>query len=114
MLNFIQEGEVVTITNTTSDDILSGDFVVVNYLFGVACGDILAGEDGEIQTEGVFDLPKDASVFAVGDRVEWEPTGGTVTDAAGGSISIGVAVAAAATGVATVRVKLCSTNIAGT
>lgn len=114
MTNYVQDGEVLTITNTTSDDILSGDFVVVGSLFGVACGDILAGEEGEIQTEGVFELPKDASVFAVGDPVEWEPSGGTVTDAAGGSISIGVATQAAATGAATVRVKLCSTNIAGT
>jgi predicted RecA/RadA family phage recombinase len=113
MLNYIQEGEVLTITNTTSDDILSGDFVVVGYLFGVACGDILAGEDGEIQTEGVFDLPKDASVFAVGDRVEWEPTGGTVTASGSGSIMIGVCVQAAATGAATVRVKLCSSGITG-
>lgn len=113
MINYVQPGKILTITNTTSEDINSGDFVVIGYLFGVACADILAGADGEIETEEVFDLPKDASVFAVGDRVEWEPSGGTVTASGGGSIMIGVAVAAAATGVATVRVKLGSTGIAG-
>jgi predicted RecA/RadA family phage recombinase len=113
MQNHVQPGVVLTITNTTSEDIASGDFVVIGYLFGVACGDIPAGEDGEIQTEEVFDLPKDATVFAVGDRVEWDASAGKMTASGSGSILIGIATKIALTGATTVRVKLGSFGIAG-
>ena len=60
----------------------------------------------EGQVEGVFDLAKDASVFAQGDLVYWDDTNKVATSAVGTNLLIGNAEKAQFTGDATVRVKL--------
>ena len=61
MRNYVQEGETVTVAAPTGG-VKSGDGVLVGALFGVACFDALQTAEVEIQTEGVFDLPKPNSV----------------------------------------------------
>lgn len=78
-----------------------------------------------LDTEGVYDVPKDSSTFTAGDAVYWNASGNPVTGTAGtGAASstpsaylMGVVVLDAATGDSYVRVKLTAakrtTTIAG-
>ncbi len=60
----------------------------------------------EAMTEGVFDLAKNAAVFAQGDLVYWDDTAKLATGTVGANLLIGMAEQAQLTGDATVRVKL--------
>ncbi len=109
MKNFVQEGR--TVTATAAADISGGAGMLTGSLFGVACHDALNGAEVEIQVDGVFDMDKDTSagsaVTAFGN-VYWDDTAKKVTGdaAAGANTLIGVAMAAAADGDATARVRL--------
>ena len=72
MKNFVQEGDVVTVTAPYA--VTSGGGVLVGAnLFGVATSDIGNGAAGEIAVEGVFDLVKTfALVITIGDRLFWD------------------------------------------
>ncbi len=102
MKNFIQNGEVYN--HVAAADISSGDVVVMGTVVGVAVTDIASDETGSVQAYGVFELPKVASALAQGAKVYW--TGTNVTATASGNTEMGVAFAAAASGDATVQVKL--------
>lgn len=106
MKNFVQPGNVVTIT--AGGTIASGAPVLVNELFGVATGAATSGQQVELVTQGVFDLPKAATVTpAVGEEAFYNNSNGTVTNAsATGLFKIGVFTAAALAGAATCRVRL--------
>ena len=106
MRNFVQAGKTVTVT-APAGGILSGDGVLVGYLFGVAATSASAGQDTEIATEGVFNLPLAAtSSLSVGDRAYWDPAAKAVTATAGTLRRIGVAVAATGTGSPSARIRL--------
>ncbi len=109
MKNFVQPGDVVPITAPAL--LASGDPVLVGSLFGVATTDIANGAEGEVQVEGVFDLPKTTgggTAFAEGDVARFDVSAGAFdpTAAASGDADVGLVVKAAADGDATVRVKL--------
>lgn len=106
MKNFIQPGEVVTVTVAAA--ITSGTGLMTGNLFGVACYSGASGDDVEFKTCGVFDLAKDSSSYAVGDAVYWDDENSKASAAgfSAGMTRIGVAIKAAATGDATVRVRL--------
>jgi hypothetical protein len=100
--------------------------VVLGTIPLVASLDIAAATLGALNTEGVFDVAKTTDTFTAGDAVYWkttaDPVGGTAgtgaaQSSATGSNLMGVAVADAATGATTVRVKLTAakrtTTIAG-
>lgn len=101
MKNFVQPGDSITLPAPA--DVTSGGIVIAGALVGVAAADALTGEGVVIATRGVFDLPKGAEVFAVGDEVE--EAAGTVTALDTGT-RVGVVVAAAASGDATARVLI--------
>ena len=102
---FIQDGNIITITATAN--IASGDGVLVGSIFGVATTDVLAGDEVEIATNGVYELPKlSTAVIAQGDRVAWNNSTGKVVVPATGMFPIGVATKAAANGTATLSVRL--------
>ncbi len=105
MKNFIQSGKTITLTAPYT--VTSGAGALVGNLFGVAVDDVTNGASGEFMTEGVFDLAKDASVFAAGSRVYWDNTNKQVTITAAGNKLIGRAIQAALTGASTGRVLLC-------
>lgn len=101
--NFIQEGRVVTVT--AGGTISAGDGVQQGQLFGVAQNDATSGQDVEIDTMGVYTLPKtSAQAWTVGALVYWD--GSECTTSGSGELLIGVAMAVAANPSATGRVRL--------
>ena len=104
MTNFVQDGE--TITLTAPYDVLSGAGLLVGSIFGVAAFDALSGAPVEACVEGVFNLAKDASAAAAGALIYWDDAVKKATTTVGTNKLIGTALLAAATGDATVRVRL--------
>src|SRR5438105_9745712 len=62
---------------TPGSPIFTGDVVLLGPMALVARHDIdlLTTTRGTLATEGIFEVPKDTSVFAAGDPVYWFPTG---------------------------------------
>lgn len=96
------------ITDTApTGGVTSGQGMLVGNLFGVAATTVAEGENVEIATVGVYELPKLASaVIAAGARVAWDGTAKQVLLPGTGMVPIGVATIAAGNGVAAVRVRL--------
>jgi predicted RecA/RadA family phage recombinase len=106
MKNFIQRGDMITIT-APNGGVSPGQGVLVGNLFGVAAKTAVEGESVEIATVGVYELPKLASaVVAASARVAWDDTAKEVVLPATGMIPIGIAVLAAGNGATTVRIRL--------
>jgi predicted RecA/RadA family phage recombinase len=105
MKTFIQNGNIITVT--AAANIASGDGVLIGSIFGVAATEAVAGDEVEIGTVGIYELPKlSTAVIAQGDRVAWNNSTGKVVVSATGMYPIGVATEAAGNGVATVKVRL--------
>lgn len=104
MTNFVQDGDILTLVAPYA--VASGAGAKIGFIFGVATAAIANGASGEFAVCGVFDLAKDSSTFAAGDKVFWDDTNKCVTSTAAGNMRIGRATAAAATGKATVNVLL--------
>jgi predicted RecA/RadA family phage recombinase len=104
MTNFVKSGDNLTLA--APYDVLSGGGFKVGNVFGVAANDTLSGNNVECEVEGVYDLAKDASVFAQGDLACWDDSVKKVTSTVGSNLLIGAVEVAAATGVAVVRVNL--------
>ena len=104
MTNFVKSGDHLTLV--APYDVLSGGGFKVGNVFGVAANTTLSGADVECCVEGVYDLAKDASVFAQGDLAYWDDMAKKVTSTVGANLLIGVVEVAALTGATTVRVNL--------
>jgi predicted RecA/RadA family phage recombinase len=106
MKNYVQDGDLLTLTPTAA--VASG----IGYLhgiglFGVAVNDVAANVAGEFITEGVVDIAKTSALaIAVGDRLYWDPVGKVVNKTAAAQQCVGIAVVAAANPSATVSMKL--------
>jgi predicted RecA/RadA family phage recombinase len=106
MKNFIQRGDMITVT-APMGGVTSGQGVLVGNLFGVAATTVAEGESVEIATVGVYELPKLVSaVIAAGDKVSWDDTAKQVNLPGSGRYRIGIAIEAAGNGVESVRVRL--------
>jgi predicted RecA/RadA family phage recombinase len=80
---------------------------LIGSLFGVAAFDAAETENVEIQTVGVMVLPKlPTDAVAVGDLLHWDATNNRLTKTATSNKLIGVAVAEAGNGAATVVIRL--------
>ncbi len=101
MRNYVQPGDVVTVTAPA--DVKSGDGVLVGSLFGVAAYDALAGAEVELALVGVFDLPAAGPIDA-GAAVYWTESPAGV--AASGATLIGAALLAVGELGTTARVRL--------
>ena len=112
--NYIQPGRVLTVPAPTGGAV-SGAPVLIGSLFGVAQHDAAQGQDLEILTEEVVELPK-ATPLAIdlGDRLFWNAGDGVLDKTATAQLCVGVAVLPAASADATVRVKLGAVTPAGT
>ena len=112
--NYIQPGRVLTVPAPTGGA-LSGAPVLIGTLFGVAQHDAAQGQDLEILTEEVVELPK-ATPLAIdlGDRLFWNAGDGVLDKTATAQLCVGVAVLPAASADGTVRVKLGAVTPAGT
>ncbi|QQN35688.1 DUF2190 family protein [Rahnella aceris] len=103
--NFVQEGQTISITNTGSSVIESGDPVVVVSLVAVSLVDIAPNETGEGMAEGVFLLPKvSADVIPAGTKVYI--AAGKIQLASASAVAAGIAWEDAAAGSAVVKVKI--------
>jgi predicted RecA/RadA family phage recombinase len=115
MKNYIQSGNTVTVAAPLGG-VASGALVVVGSLIGVAGSDAAAGADVEIETAGVFDLPKVVTDdVAAGNLLYYASATSNLTKTAGTGSKplVGVAVKAAGNGVVTVRCKLGVHGIVG-
>lgn len=110
---YLQPGELIDYTPGSAVD--AGDVVVLGTLVCVAPRDIAAGALGQLATTGVHRLPKVTGAISAGALVYWaaagNPVGGTAgsgaaTTTATSNTLAGKAVAAAASGDATVDVLL--------
>lgn len=105
MKNFIQPGDVMTVT--APYNVSSGDGVLVGSLFGIAAFSALSGADVEINTEGVYDLAKtSAQAWTAGALIYWDNNGRVATTVSTGNKLIGVAAKAADNPSATGAVRL--------
>lgn len=99
MKNYVQKGEAITVIAAAA--VVAGAGVLVgDGLFGVAVNSAGIGDEVTLVTEGVFELPADATV-AAGDVVEWN-TGELLPIDTG--VRIGVALTASAGGLAQVKI----------
>lgn len=103
--NFVQPGNTITVTAAA---VAAGGAVVkVGNIIGVAAGDAAIGDALDIETTGVWELPKvSALAIDVGDVVYWDAATGLVNKTSSGNTKLGVAVKAAANPSGTVRVRL--------
>lgn len=104
MATYVHDG--MTIDHTPSGAVAAGDVVVVGSIVGVAPRAIAANALGAIQIEGVFDIAKDGNEITAGAAVYYDESESEIVTTASGNVFCGHAIAAAAAGAATVRVKL--------
>jgi predicted RecA/RadA family phage recombinase len=113
MRNFVHRGDTLTVTAPYA--VSAGGGMLVGNIFGIAANDQKVGDSTELAVVGVFDLAKDTSTFADGDKVYWDDTNKVATSTSVGTREIGLADLANANGVnaaggasgdATVRVRL--------
>lgn len=106
MKNFVQTGDVVTVTAPA--DVVSGDLVAVGGLVGVATTDAASGSPVEIKTSGVFELAKTSAQAwsTVGLSIYRDGSTGVATTTASTNALIGVNLAVAANPSASGTVRL--------
>jgi len=103
--NYIQPGDTLTIPAPAT--VASGGVVIAGDIAGIAAGDAASGAPVDVVTRGVFALPKvGTAAFSLGAKVYWNSTSGLATATSSGNTLLGTAIAAAGSGVATVKVKL--------
>lgn len=106
MKNFKQHGDMITIIAESA--IVSGDLVRSGSLLGVAATSGAIGEEVELKTTGVFDLPKtSAQAWTVGQPIYAIAASNLLTNVPGtGNYLVGVATQVAANPSPTGSVRL--------
>jgi predicted RecA/RadA family phage recombinase len=104
MKNYVQKGQNLTLT--APRPLNSGDGFLVGAIFAVASASASQGAPVVGVTEEVFSLPKAAGAITQGQRVYWDNTAFNLTTTATNNTLVGAAVQNAASGDATVAVKL--------
>jgi predicted RecA/RadA family phage recombinase len=95
MRNFVQPGKVITAVAPTGG-VVSGGFVKIGAIFGIATTTAAEGTPFELQTGEVHELPKtSAEAWAFGDVI-YATSANIMTTTASGNTKVGVAVAVAA------------------
>ena len=103
--NYVQPGHTLTIPAPAA--VQSGQVVIAGAIVGVAQIDADMGADVDVDTVGVWDIPKvSALAVGLGDVIYWDATAGLANKTASGTAKLGVAVAVAANPSGTVRVRL--------
>ncbi len=117
MKNYVQPGKVIDFVAGAT--IVSGQFVRIGQILGVAVTDVANGATGSAHIEGVFTAPKvSAAVIARGESLTWDASAAAFDDnaatPASGDVQGPPAVAfeAAGNGVTSMLVKL--TGVPGT
>lgn len=106
MRNYVQTGNMITIV-APSGGVFSDQGILYGNLFGIVSKNAAAGEEVEIATHGVFDLPKAANAtFTEGQRVSWDAAEGHVVLPASGMVPIGISQFSAENGRMIARIRL--------
>ncbi|HMN36638.1 MAG TPA: DUF2190 family protein [Hyphomicrobium sp.] len=103
MKNFVQRGGTLTIESP--GNYAAGEPVFKGGLSGIAASDVTTGDDLDLVTEGVFELPKAAEAIDVGDAMYWSLANKVVSTTSTDSY-IGIAVTVGDAASPTVNVKL--------
>jgi predicted RecA/RadA family phage recombinase len=108
MKNYVQEGDVITLT--APYDVDAGEGMLVGSLFGIATTDGASGAEVEAYIgEGVFDIDKvDAQAWTQGASIYWDNSAKLVTTTSSGNTFVGFAVRIEANPTSTGRVRLIS------
>lgn len=100
MKNLVQMGKVISFT--ASEDLNSGDLIIIGSIAAVVANDVLTGQDGEAQIMEVFKVPKvtgAGTALVNGGPVNYitatKSATGATPGAGLGNTGIGVAVGAA-------------------
>lgn len=108
MINFVQEGDALTLTAPTGG-VVSGQPYQINQLLVIAAQDADAGDPFIGKTTGVFDVTKPGSqAWAVGELVYFDQNNRYFTNSPGDDLLCGhaVAVVGSGAGETTGRVRL--------
>ena len=100
MAKEVQNGRYIDVV--LSEDVAVGDVVALSGICGVAMATGLTGETIAVDTEGVYEVPTDAT-FSIGAEVFYDPAAGKAV--ASGDHRMGVAVGADA-GVVLVKLNV--------
>ena len=95
MRNFIQPGKVLTMTAPTGG-VISGEFVKIGSIFGVAAISADEGAAFELSTGEVYELPKNSAEAWTEGVAIYADANGIMTIVSTSNTKVGVAVAAAA------------------
>lgn len=71
MKNFVKNGEVLEIANGGIAIIPSGAVVVMAGLIGIAVANIAVGDTGSVNLEGVYEVPSNVAIPAIGTPMYW-------------------------------------------
>lgn len=105
MKNEVQSGNNLTLN--APYEVKGGDGVQVGSIFGIASSDALIGEPVVLQMTKVYDIKKKAGdIVSAGLDIFWDNTTKEATVTVGGNLKIGQAIADAAGGNPTARVRL--------
>jgi predicted RecA/RadA family phage recombinase len=105
MKNYVQEGDILTLTAPYA--VTSGDGFLVGSIFAIASTTAASGATVEGVREGVFSVTAlSTDTFTVGAKVYWDNTNKRCTSTASGNTLIGVATVVKASGATTVTVLL--------
>lgn len=111
MKNYISPGNNITLP--APSDVASGELVIAGALAGVAVTNAENGAPVTLAIGGVFDLPKRLSAtFTSGGSVSFDVSARRCDTPGTGRYPIGAAIAPAANGTGTVRVRLNGTTTA--
>ena len=88
---YIQRGEVIDFKNSTENNVVTGDVVVLGARVGVATVDIPVGATGAVSVQGVYEIDAETTAaFNVGQKIYFADGKLTATS---GSVEAGFAVA---------------------
>ena len=102
--NFVQDGYFITVL--APETLVSGNYVTVGQIGGVAQTDAASGEPVSLATMGVYDITKvSAQAWAVGDAIYWDEGAANATNVDTG-VQIGVCVEIAGNPTSSGKVRL--------
>jgi predicted RecA/RadA family phage recombinase len=105
MKNFVQAGDIITVTAPYA--LAAGDGALVGSIFGVAQNAAAISTDVELAVEGVFDITALSTDTATqGTKVYWDNTNKRITTTLTANTLVGAVTVAKASGATTARVRL--------
>lgn len=105
MRNYVQRGRAINYT-VPAAGVTSGDPVGIGAMCGVATTTGVENDVVSVSLEGVYEIPKEAEAFTLGQKLYLIVANGTLTATVGSNVFFGYAWTAAASGDATVQAVL--------